>query len=140
VAVGNLRWMSMQVRWAPMGTTAGACGNGHGRKHVGRQLKRLQCTRRKHVGREHVPSANMSGANMYRALTCRAPTYGHQLKGANLTPFFSKNTPKLPFLAEEAQMNFFNFFFALSIVGSCPRLLREHVQNISQNLTTRIVR
>jgi hypothetical protein len=30
-----------------------------------------------------------------------------QLKGANLTSFFSKNTPKLPFLAEEAQMNFF---------------------------------
>jgi hypothetical protein len=38
-------------------------------------------------GREHVPGANMSGAN--------------------LTPFFSKNTPKLPFLAKVAQMNFF---------------------------------
>jgi hypothetical protein len=61
----------MQLRWAPTGTTAGACGNGHGREHVGRQ---------------HVPGANMSGAN--------------------LTLLFSKNTPKLLFLAEEAQMNF----------------------------------
>jgi hypothetical protein len=93
------------------------------------------CTGREHVGREHVLGANMSGANMYqartcqartcighqyvpgtkmyRAPTCRAPTctgrehVGRQLKGANLTPFFSKSTPKLPFLAEEAQMNFF---------------------------------
>jgi hypothetical protein len=62
------------------------------------------------------------------------------MSGANLTPFFSKNTPKLPFLAEEAQMNFFNFFFALSTAGTCPRLLGEHVQKNSQNLTTRIVR
>jgi hypothetical protein len=85
---------------APTGTTTGACGNEHRRKHV--------------------PGANTSGAN--------------------LTPFFSKNTPKLPFLAKEAQMNFFNFFFALSIVGSCPRLLGEHVQKHSQNLTARIMR
>jgi hypothetical protein len=83
---------------------------------------------------------------MYKVRTCRAPTctgrqyVGRQLKGANLTPFFSKNTPKLPFLAEEAQMNFLKFFFALSTVGSCPRLLGEHVQNISQNLTAQIVR
>jgi hypothetical protein len=61
------------------------------------------------------------------------------VKGTNLTLLFSKNTPKLPFLTEEAQMNFFNFFFALSTIRSCPRLLGEHVQNISQKLTTRIV-
>jgi hypothetical protein len=38
---------------------------------------------------------------MYLAQTCRAPTCtGRQLKGSNLTPFFSNTTPKLPFLAE----------------------------------------
>jgi hypothetical protein len=90
-------WLSTQLRWAPTGTTAGACGNSHGREHVGHE----------HVGREHVPRANM-----YRAPTCQVPIctgrqhVGCQLKGANLIPFFSKNTPKLPFLAEEAQMNF----------------------------------
>jgi hypothetical protein len=92
VAVGNLRWLSTQLHWAPTGTTVDTCGNGH--------------------GREHVPGANMSGVNMYQARTCtRRKHVGCELKGANLTPFFSKNTPKLPFLAEEAQMNFFNFFF-----------------------------
>jgi hypothetical protein len=60
--------------------------------------------------------------------------------GRQLNPFFLKNTPKLPFLAEEAQMNFLNFFSPLSTVGSCPRLLKEHMQNNSQNLTARIVR
>jgi hypothetical protein len=65
---------------------------------------------------------------------------GVNKSGANLIPLFSTNIPKLPFLAEEAQMNFLNFFLALSIVGSWPRLLGEYVQNISQNLTTRIVR
>jgi hypothetical protein len=44
--------------------------------------------------------------------------------------FFSKNTPKLPFLAHEAQMNFLKFF-VLSIVGFFPRLLGEHVQKVS---------
>jgi hypothetical protein len=77
-----------------------------GREHVGHE----------HVERKHVPGANMLGANMYQALTCRVPTctgrkhVGRQLKGANLTLFFSKNIPKLPFLAEEAQMNFILFF------------------------------
>jgi hypothetical protein len=75
----------------------------------------IRANGRKHVGRQHEP-------------------------GANLTPFFSKNTPKLSFLAEEVQMNFFNFFFTLSTIGSCPRLLGEHVQNILQNLTALIVR
>jgi hypothetical protein len=71
---------------------------------------------------------------MYRTRTHRAPTciglqhVGRQLKGANLTPFFSKTTPKLPFLVEQAQMNLNFIFFALSTVGSCPRLLEEHVQ------------
>jgi hypothetical protein len=59
---------------------------------------------------------------------------------AILTPFISKITPKLPFLVEEAQMNFKIIFFVLSTVGSCPRLLGEHVQNILQNLIARIVR
>jgi hypothetical protein len=45
-------------------------------------------------------------------------------------PFFSKNTPNLPFLAQEAQMNFFSLF-ALSTMKSCPTLLREHVQKVS---------
>jgi hypothetical protein len=53
--------------------------------------------------------------------------------------FFSKNAPNLPFLAQEAQMIFFHFF-ALSTIGSCTRLLGEHVQKVSRHLTTRIVR
>jgi hypothetical protein len=77
-------------------------------------------TGREHVGRQPIPGANMSGAN--------------------LTPFLSKTTPKLPFLVEQAQMNLNFIFFALSTIGFCPRLLGEHVQKISQNLTTRTVR
>jgi hypothetical protein len=53
--------------------------------------------------------------------------------------FFSKNAPNLPFLAQEAQMNFF-LFFALLTVGSCTRLLGEHVQKVLRHLTARIVR
>jgi hypothetical protein len=52
--------------------------------------------------------------------------------------FFSKNAPNLPFLAQEAQMIFL-YFFALSIVGSCTRLLGEHVQKVSRHLIARIV-
>jgi hypothetical protein len=115
MVVGNLRWLSTQVRSAPTGTTTGACGNEHGCEYVGHQSKRLQCTVRKHVGRQHVP-------------------------GANLTLFFSKTTSKLPFPDEEAQMNLNFISFALSTIGSCPRLLGEHVQNILQKLTARIVR
>jgi hypothetical protein len=54
--------------------------------------------------------------------------------------FFSKNSPKLPFLAQEAQIVPFLIFFALSTVGSCPRLLGEHVQKVLQKLTAQIVR
>jgi hypothetical protein len=115
VVVGKLRWLTTQLRRAPTGTIPGTSGNGQG------------C--------EHVLGTNMSGANMYQA-----PTSGRQLQGANLTLSFSKNTPKLPFLVEEAQMNFFNTLFALSTKGSCPRLLGEHLQKNSQNLTARIVR
>jgi hypothetical protein len=43
--------------------------------------------------------------------------------------FFSENAPNLPFLAQEAQMNVFSLF-VLSTVGSCTRLLGEHVQNV----------
>jgi hypothetical protein len=78
---------------------------GSPRNYARRQQEQLQAHARIGMG------ANMLGANMYWARTCRAQTCtGRQLKGANLTPFFSENTPKLPFLAEEAQMNFFNFF------------------------------
>jgi hypothetical protein len=106
VAVGNLRWLSTQVRWVPTGTTVGTCGNGHGCEHVGRQLKRLQCTRHKYVERKHVPGTNMSGSNMYRAQTCRAPTctrcehVRRQLKGANLTPFSQKTPQDCHFLLQ----------------------------------------
>jgi hypothetical protein len=49
---------------------------------------------------------------MYRARTCTGREHvGRQLKGTNLTPFFSKTTPKLPFLAKQAQMNLLVFFF-----------------------------
>jgi hypothetical protein len=44
--------------------------------------------------------------------------------------FFSKKAPNLPFLAQEAQMKLFHFF-ALSTIGSCTRLLGEHVQKVS---------
>jgi hypothetical protein len=56
-----------------------------------------------------------------------------------LWPFFLKNTPKLPFLAQEAQMKK-NKNLALSTIRSCLRLLGEDVQNVLQKLTTRIVR
>jgi hypothetical protein len=117
--VGSQRG-SGQFEVALHATTLGANGNNCGRMHEQAWAQTCwarTCTGREHVGREHVPGANMSGANMYRVPTCRAPTctrrehVGRQLKGANLTPFFSKYTPKLPFLAEEAQMNFFKFFF-----------------------------
>jgi hypothetical protein len=53
---------------------------------------------------------------------------------------FSKNAPNLPFLAQEAQMTLFFHFFALLTIGSCTRLLGEHVQKLSQHLTAQIVR
>jgi hypothetical protein len=98
-------------------------------KTQGSQLKKHQCIRRKHVGCQ-LKGPNLSSSNVL----------GTNMLGANLTPFSSKNTPNLPFLVEEAQINFFNFVFALSTVGSCPRLLGEYVQNISQHLTAWIVR
>jgi hypothetical protein len=79
---------------------------------------------------------------MFQARTCTGCEHvGRQpIPGANLIPFFSKTTPKLPFLAKQAQIYFYFYSFALSIVGSCPRLLGEHVQKNLQNLTARIVR
>jgi hypothetical protein len=53
--------------------------------------------------------------------------------------FFPENTPKRPFLAQEALLNFFHFF-ALLTIRSYPRLLEEHVQEVLQKLTARIVR
>jgi hypothetical protein len=86
----------------------------------------------------HATALGANGNNCERmqeqawARTCRAqPCTGRQHVGRQLNPpFFSKNTPKLPFLAKVAQMNCFYFYFALSTVGSCPRLLEEHVQKI----------
>jgi hypothetical protein len=113
--VGSQRG-SEQSEVALHATTLGANGNNCGRMREqawARTCWARTCTRREHVGREHVPGANMSGANINWAPTCTGRQHvgrqhvGRQLKGANLTPFFSKNTPKLPFLAEEAQMNFF---------------------------------
>jgi hypothetical protein len=49
--------------------------------------------------------------------------FKHFLTPKGLRPFFSKNTPNLSFLAQEAQMNLSFYFFALSTIGSCPRLL-----------------
>jgi hypothetical protein len=147
-----------------------------GHKHVGRQLKGLQCTQREHVGckyvgRKHVGrqlkrcnvpgvnmlganlngsnvlGANMLGANMYRAPTCTGRQHvGRQhVPGANLRaptyPFFSQKTPQnCHFLLKKPKWIFLIFSFALSTVGSCPRLLGEHVQKLLQNLTSRIVR
>jgi hypothetical protein len=39
-------------------------------------------------------------------------TYGLTPKGPS--PFFSKSTPNLPFLAQEVQMNFFSLFFTFN--------------------------
>jgi hypothetical protein len=35
--------------------------------------------------------------------------------------FFQKNTPNLPFLAQEAQMNFFKLFFTFNLRGTCAK-------------------
>jgi protein required for attachment to host cells len=53
---------------------------------------------------------------------------------------FFKKCSKLPFLAQEAKTkNKIKYFFAILIVGSCPRLLGEHVQKVSKKLTARII-
>jgi hypothetical protein len=50
--------------------------------------------------------------------------------------FFSKNTSKLPFLAQEAQTKKYIYIFAFLAIRSCPRLLLlgEHVQKVMQKL------
>jgi hypothetical protein len=53
--------------------------------------------------------------------------------------FLSKNGSNLPFLAQEAQTKK-KKNFAILTIRSSPRLLGEHVQNISKKLTPRIVR
>jgi uncharacterized protein YjbI with pentapeptide repeats len=55
----------------------------------------------------NVHGANMLGANLKGSNVPGADMSGTDVSGANLTPFFSKYIPKLPFLAQEAQMNFF---------------------------------
>jgi hypothetical protein len=66
-------------------------------------------------------------------------SFGISLTSKGPRVFFSNNAPNIPFLAQKEKMNFFHFF-ALSTVGSCPRLLGKHVQNVSRKLTARIVR
>jgi hypothetical protein len=56
-----------------------------------------------------------------------------------LRPIFSKNTPKLPFLAQEGQMKK-KRLFALSTIRSCPRLLGEHVQKVCEIITFEVER
>jgi hypothetical protein len=50
--------------------------------------------------------------------------------------FFSKKHPKSAISRSRSSNEFFNTFLNFQTVGSCPTLLKEHVQN----LTTRIVR
>jgi hypothetical protein len=63
---------------------------------------------------------------MYRVRTCRAPT----CTGRQLNPFFLKNHPKTAIFGWTSPNEFKISFFALSIIGSCPKLLGEHVQKI----------
>jgi hypothetical protein len=51
--------------------------------------------------------------------------------------YILKKHLKLSFLAQEAQMKK-EFFFAFLTIRSCPRLLGEHVQKVSQKLIARI--
>jgi hypothetical protein len=53
--------------------------------------------------------------------------------------FFSKKCSNVPFQAQEAQTKKKSFFGILT-VKSCPRLLREHVQQVPRKLTAQIVR
>jgi hypothetical protein len=56
--------------------------------------------------------------------------------------FSQKNAQKLsflPFLPFQTK-NKIIYFFALLTVRSCPRLLGEHVQKVSETFTARIVR
>jgi hypothetical protein len=61
----------------------------------------------------------------------------HGLTPKGQSSFFSKNTSKVPFLAQEAQTKK-NYFFAFLTVRSCPRLLKEHVKKVLQKLAARI--
>jgi hypothetical protein len=45
----------------------------------------------------------------------------------------------MPFIAQVAKMEFY-FIFRILTIGSCPRLLGEHVEKVLKKLTTRIVR
>jgi hypothetical protein len=55
--------------------------------------------------------------------------------------FFSKKYSNLPFLAQKAKMKKNKkSFFGILTIGSCPRLLGEHVRKVSKTLTARIVR
>jgi hypothetical protein len=119
-------WCRAWTLWATTGRRV-RTGRTDGREHVpGANMYRAPtCTERQHVGRQHVPGANFSGANML---------------GANLTPFSQKTPQNCHFLLKRPKWIFKISFFALSTIGSCPTLLGEHVQKISQNLTARIVR
>jgi hypothetical protein len=101
------RQSEVAIHATVLGTNGNNCG--HMRERAWAQTCRVRtCT-----GRQHVPDANMSGAN--------------------LTFFFSKHTSKLPFLAEEAQMNLFYFIFCtfncrilpLTTTRTCAKKIRK---------------
>jgi hypothetical protein len=57
-------------------------------------------------GRGRDQRMNIGGHGRYGQIWAdgRKHVLGANMSGPNLTPFFSKNTPKLPFLTVEAQM------------------------------------
>jgi hypothetical protein len=75
--------------------------NWHG-KHVRRQPKGLQCTGYEHVKHKHV--------------------------GRQLNSFFSPKTPQIAIYGWRSPNELSFYLFALSTVGSCPRLLGELMQ------------
>jgi uncharacterized protein YjbI with pentapeptide repeats len=50
--------------------------------------------------------ANMSGANLKDSNVLGTNMLSTNMLGANLTPFFLQKHLKLPFMAEEVQMNY----------------------------------
>jgi hypothetical protein len=90
VAVGSLRWLSTQVRWALMGTTLGTCGNGHGRerkcdavwaraRHGARMVQ--DCGR----GRESadtICARTLNGCAKWRARMVKADKWAHARSAA----------------------------------------------------------
>jgi hypothetical protein len=64
----------------------------------------------------------------------------HHLTPKGPRGVFLQKRSKSAISSSRSPNEFFFHFFALPTVGSCTRLLREHVQKVSQHLTARIVR